>query len=114
MPDCSQFFRFYRVPIKNSPYLKIPQHLRNLMNQIFTIITDEFDYSNEQFDPVNAKITVDKQTQTLEIVLTDTNERYFVVNDGGNWKLFEEEMFIQLFGDDEEDGEDVWIPSPTP
>ena len=109
LPDCSEFFKNYRIPIKDTPYPRVPRHLKPILDEAFELISILYDYSDGEFDKNKALITVDKPINAIIIELMDVNDRYMITYDEGEWQVYDETLFFQIFAEGEEE-EQVYYP----
>ena len=104
--ECALFFKRYQHPIDNSPYGKMPKHLKPMLD--FIIDTIEADY---EFDsPIirkNITITSIHQIRVLELNIHH-DAKFYVVEEGKQWVIYDEEEFDTLL--DGEEYENTYTP----
>ena len=112
IPNCSAFFKPYRIPIEDSPAPRIPQHLRPLLSQIITFINTNYSFERGVCRSESAFVTVKRDFRLLQIYLSDVKETFYVTFDDGKWILCDEDEFFQFYADGDTE-ELVWYPSQT-
>ena len=105
--DCRLFFKRYQHPIDNSPYGKIPNHLKSTLDQILDEIEAEYEFEH----PVNrqkVKVTSIFPIRVLELNLQE-DAKFYVVEEGNQWNIYDEDDYEEICSDGQ-DIEDVYIP----
>ena len=111
--DYSALFKNYRVAIDNSPYPKMPKHLKPMLDSILSILETEYMTPEDSINRNNVRFTSLKNIRVLEISIKAANHTcdkfYFLEDSPSNWGVYDEEEFEDEFFENE-DVEDVYIP----
>ena len=114
IPNCEKFFEDYDITINNTLYVQLSNELKSILDIIYDYISTHYNFEETgPFDKNESLITVLRNPETLEIVFTDINQRYYVINNEGKWEIYDDEEFSMFFADEDEnsdDCEDVWTP----
>ena len=109
IPDCAVFFKHYKIPIDDSPFQKLPAHLKPLLSQIVSVINSEFDFKRGPCRAEKLYATVNHAANFLRLYLSDVRKSFYIVKDDDEWTLNDEDEFFDLYADGEET-ENVYYP----
>ena len=99
IPDCSVFFKQYQHPIDDSPFPKMPKHLKPLLSQIADVINADYEFKRGPCNVNRMYVTAKPRINVLQLHLSDVRKTFYVLLDSDEWVLCDDEEFSDLYID---------------